>query len=67
MVRLQTVLVPEGLHAPFQPAKMESESAMAVKLAVWPYTRQVVQLDPQVKPAPVIVPLPEPDFVRFKA
>ena len=66
MVKLQIVPLPALAQAPPQPAKTEVWSAEAVKMTVWPELMALLQMEPQVKPAPVMVPLPEPDVVTLR-
>lgn len=63
MVRLQAVevLLPQS---PPQEIKLEPALGLAVKVILWPEIKPVWHTEPQVRPEPVMVPLPEPDLVR---
>jgi hypothetical protein len=64
-----TLQAPVPLQAPLQPAKVDPESGVAVKLTTVPLSKSAEQLEPQEIPAGVLVtvPVPVPLFVTVRA
>jgi hypothetical protein len=56
-----TVHAPVPLHAPPQPAKLEPDAGVAVRLTLVPCAKLVVQVEPQLMPVGVLVTVPAPD------
>ena len=51
---------PLPLHAPDQPAKVEPEAAVAVRVMEVPLSKLALQVEPQLMPLGVLVTVPEP-------
>jgi hypothetical protein len=58
IVKVQVLLVPE--QSPDQPAKVEPESAVAVRVTVVPEAKYATHPVPQLIPAGLLVTVPDP-------
>ena len=63
---IETMQLPVPVQAPLQPAKVEPVAGAAVSVTVVPLAYVAAQVDPQLMPEPLTVPLPVPDFVTLR-
>lgn len=68
-VFIVTLHAPVPLHAPPQPAKLEPEAGVAVRLTIAPWLKFAAQVAPQLIPAGLLetVPAPEPALLTVSA